>query len=100
MPNIKQTSTDTTRPECPKLPQPAKKAHATVETKKTAQCPKNVWSNPLYIKLQFLPTTTVHFKHTLVLLKTLLKLDNTTTKLHLICTRKGTHQNLVNMSDS
>ena len=41
MPNIKQTSTDTTRPDCPKLPQPAKKAHATVETKKTAQCPKN-----------------------------------------------------------
>ena len=34
----------------------------------------------------------------LVLLKTLLKLDTTTTKRHLLCTRKGTPQNLVNMS--
>jgi hypothetical protein len=36
--------------------------------------------------------------YTLVLLKTLLKLDITTTKRHLICTRKGTPQNLVKMS--
>ena len=51
-------------------------------SKKSAQCPKNVWSSPLYIKLQFLPTTIVHLKHTLVLLKTLLKLDITTIKPH------------------
>jgi hypothetical protein len=91
-------STDTRTPNCPKPPQLAKKAHATVERKKSAQCKKNVWSSPLCIKLQFLPTTTV--KHTLVLLKTLLKLDITTTKRHLICTRKGTPQNSVNMSGS
>jgi hypothetical protein len=34
------------------------------------------------------------------LLKTLLKLDTTTTKPHLLCTRKRTPLNLVNMSDS
>ena len=38
----------------------------TVERKRSAQCPKSAWSNPLYIKLQFLPTTIVHLKHTLV----------------------------------
>jgi hypothetical protein len=35
-----------------------------------------------------------------LILKTLLKLDITTTKRHLLCTRKGTPLNLVNMSGS
>jgi hypothetical protein len=39
MPNIKKPSTDTTRPNCHKPAQRAKKAHATEERKSCAQCP-------------------------------------------------------------
>ena len=38
--------------------------------------------------------------YVVLIVKTLLKLDITTTKRHLFCTRKGTPQNLVNMSGS
>ena len=92
MPNIKQTIDGHNKT---KLSQTATTSEeSTCNCRKKEECPmsKNVWSSPLYIKLQFLPTTIVHLKHTLVLLKTLLKLDTTTTKRHLLCTRKGTPQ--------
>ena len=75
MPNIKQIIDGHNKTELSQTATTREKAHVTVE-EKSAQCPKNVWSSSLYIKLQFLPTTTVHLKHTFVLLKTLLKLDN------------------------
>jgi hypothetical protein len=69
MPNIKQTIDGHNKT---KLSQTAiTSEESTCNCRKKEECPmsKNVWSSPLYIKLQFLPTTIVHPKHTSVLLK-------------------------------
>ena len=75
MPNIKQIIDGHNKTKLSQTATTREKAHVTVE-REECPSPKNVWSSSLCIKLQFLPTTTVHLKHTLVLLKTLLKLDN------------------------
>ena len=83
MPNIKQT-TDGHKKS--KLSQTATTSEEnTWNCRIKEECPmskKCLVESIVYQAIQFLPTTTVHLKDTLVLLKTLLKLDFTTTKRH------------------
>ena len=95
MPNIKQTIDGHSKT---KLSQTATTSEeSTCNCRNKEECPM---SKKCLVESIVYQATIVHLKHTLVLLKTLLKLDTTTTKRHLLRTRKGTPQNLVNMSDS
>ena len=101
MPNIKQTTDAHNKTKLSQTASTSEESTCTCRIKE--ECPmskKFLVQSIVYIKLQFHPTTTVHLKHMLVLLKTILKLDFTTTKHHLICRRKRTPQNSLNMSGS